>query len=71
VPEYSSRQVEVLVTDMTYHTGEDHSLRYDEIYKIFNTGDFPPEDEDLEAYQNIQKERNSPGSCMTCIIPLQ
>jgi hypothetical protein len=40
---------------MTYHTREDHSLRYDEIYKIFNTGDFPPEDEDLEAYQNIQK----------------
>jgi hypothetical protein len=54
-PEYSSCHVEVLVIDTTYHTGEDHSLIYDEIYKIFNTGDFPPEDEDLEAYINIQK----------------
>jgi hypothetical protein len=54
-PEASSRQVEVLVTDTTHHTGEDQSLGYDEIYKIFNTGYFPPEDENLEIYQNIQK----------------
>ena len=45
---------EVLVTDTTYHIGEDH-LGYDEIYQIFNTWDFPPEDNDLEVYQNIQK----------------
>jgi hypothetical protein len=53
-PETSALQVEVLVTNMTYHTSEDHSLRYDEIYIIFNTIYFPPDDEDLEAYQNIQ-----------------
>jgi hypothetical protein len=55
MPETSSRQGEVLVTDTTYHTGEDQCLRYDEIYRIFNTGDFSPEDKDLEVYQNIQK----------------
>jgi hypothetical protein len=53
--ETSSFQVEVLTIDMTYHTREYHSLRYDKIYKIFNTGDFPLEDEDLKVYQNIHK----------------
>jgi hypothetical protein len=28
---------------------------YEEIYKIFNLGDFPAEDENMEIYQNIQK----------------
>jgi hypothetical protein len=55
MPETSSLQVEVLVTDTTHHTGEDQSLIYDEIYRIFNTGDFSPEDKNLEIYQNIQK----------------
>jgi len=32
-----------------------HSPLYDEIYKIFNVGDFPLEGENLEVYQNIQK----------------
>jgi hypothetical protein len=55
--ESSAFQVEVLLTDMNYHTGEDHSLRYDEIQRIFNIGDFPPDDENLEVYQNIQNNK--------------
>jgi hypothetical protein len=51
----SSLQSKVLVMDTTHHTGEDHSPGYDEIYRIFNTVDFPPEDENMEVYQNIKK----------------
>jgi hypothetical protein len=52
-PGSSARRVEVLVMDTTYHIREDHSLRYDDIYRILDTGYFPPEDEDLEVYLNI------------------
>jgi hypothetical protein len=54
-PGTSSHQGEVLVIDTTYHTVEDQCLGYDEIYRIFNTWDFPLEDNDLEVYQNIKK----------------
>jgi hypothetical protein len=47
--------IELLVTDTTHHIGEYQSLVYDEIYNIFNTGEFSPEDENLEIYQNIQR----------------
>jgi hypothetical protein len=53
MPETSSCQAEVLVTNTTHHAGEYHNLGYDEIYRMFNTGDFPPEDENMEVYQNI------------------
>jgi hypothetical protein len=46
---------DILAIDTNYHNGVDHCPLYDEIYKIFNTRDFPPEDENLEVYQNIQK----------------
>jgi hypothetical protein len=40
----------------------DHFPRYDEIYNIFNIGDFPPEDNNLEVYHNIKK------SCIHLIV---
>jgi hypothetical protein len=43
------------VTDTTPHIGEDHSPAYEEIYKIFNSGDFPAKDKNMEIYRNIQK----------------
>jgi hypothetical protein len=43
------------VINTSYHSREDHCPRYDEIYKTFNAGDFSPEDEKFEVYQNIQK----------------
>jgi len=51
--ESSACRVEVLMNDTTYNTREDHSLRYDGIYRMFNTGDFPHEYVNLEVYQNI------------------
>jgi hypothetical protein len=54
-PKTSSRQSEVLVIDTTHHTGEDQSLRSNDIYRIFNTRYYSPKDKNLEIYQNIQK----------------
>jgi hypothetical protein len=51
--ETSSCQAEVLVMNTTHHAGEDHNLGYDEIYRMFNIGYFPLEDENMEVYQNI------------------
>jgi hypothetical protein len=44
-----------MVKDITHHTSDDHRLRYNKIYRIFNTGYFSPEDKNLEVYQNIKK----------------
>jgi hypothetical protein len=54
-PEMSCFLTKVLVTDTTHHIGEDHCIRYEEIYIIFNSGDFPAEDENIGIYQNIRK----------------
>jgi hypothetical protein len=43
----------VLVTDTDHHTGEDHFPSYEEIYRIFNSANFPMDDENLGVYQNI------------------
>jgi len=40
----------VLETNTNLFNGRKHCLRYDEIYKFFNTREFPPEDEDIEFY---------------------
>jgi hypothetical protein len=55
-PEYFSHQEEVLVIDMTYHTREDHSLRYDEIYRIFNTKIFLPMMKTLKYIRTSRRE---------------
>jgi hypothetical protein len=43
------------MTDIIHHTSEDHYSEIEEIYRIFNSIDFPQDDEDLEVYQNILK----------------
>jgi hypothetical protein len=53
--ETSSLPIEALVIDTTPHISEDHSPTYKDIYIIFNSDDFPIEEENMEIYQNIQK----------------
>jgi hypothetical protein len=53
--EMPSLPTEALVTDTTPHIGEDHSPTYEDIYIIFNSGDFLVEDENMEIYWKIQK----------------
>ena len=40
---------------MIPHTDKDHFPDFEEIYRIFNSTDFPQYDEDLEVYYNILK----------------
>jgi hypothetical protein len=56
-PESLSRLVETLVTDTISHTGEDHCLGFEEIYRILESREFPEDNEVLEVYQNILKRQ--------------
>jgi hypothetical protein len=61
---------DILVIETDYHNGVSHYPQYDEIYRIFNTRDFPPKDENLEFYKNILKKLHSPHSCSPYVFSL-
>jgi hypothetical protein len=54
---------------MIPHTDEEHYLEFEEIYRIFESIDFPYDNEVLEMYENILKIRIHRVDAMPQLFP--
>jgi hypothetical protein len=61
----------ILITDTSFFNGREHCPRYDEIYHIFHTEDFPFDDEEIDAYHNIRKSGIHTIATHPYVVPIQ